>query len=321
MSNFVMLVGLPGCGKSTVANQFLSTHHNEYVWLSSDKLREELWGDEEDQSNPGAIFNAMNNRAVAALNEGYSVIYDATNLNSKKRKATLAEITRRVNPAKSDFIATCYVVTCSITECKQRQNLRSRKVSDEVIDRMARQFQTPNYGEGWDKIFIISNGKKQDLVKEMNRLRETPHDNPHHSTGSIAEHCVRALSNIKELAEAERIPDPYIRLLEDAAYYHDIGKRKTKVFHDKEGNPTDVAHYYGHDNMSAYLWLSGDQWLGKWNDSCTIEIANLIQWHMISYFLTDKSKEGLAAWCEKKGFNELFARGLWVLHEADRLAH
>ena len=320
MSNFVMLVGLPGCGKSTVANQFLSTH-NEYVWLSSDRLREELWGDEEDQQNPGEVFNAMNNRAVAALNEGYSVIYDATNLNSKKRKATLAEIIRRVNPAKSDFTATCYVVTCSITECKQRQNLRSRKVPDEVIDRMARQFQTPNYGEGWDKIFIIPNGKNQDLDKEMARLRETPHDNPHHSTGSIAEHCVRALSNIKELATAEHLPEPYIKLLEDAAYYHDIGKRKTKVFHDKEGNPTDIAHYYGHDNMSAYLWLSGDKWQEKWNDKCTIEIANLIQWHMITYFLTDKSKEGLVAWCEKKGFSHLFARGLWVLHEADRRAH
>jgi hypothetical protein len=186
---------------------------------------------------------------------------------------------------------------------------------------MARQFQVPNYGEGWDKIFIIPNGKKQDLVKEMNRLRETSHDIPHHSTGSIAEHCVRALSNIRELAEAEHLPEPYIALLEDAAYYHDIGKRKTKVFHDKDGNPTDIAHYYGHDNMSAYLWLSGDKWQNKWNDNCTIEIANLIQWHMITYFLTDKSKEGLAAWCEKKGFNELFARGLWVLHEADRAAH
>ena len=321
MSNFVMLVGLPGSGKSTVAYQFLSTRQNEYVWLSSDKLREELWGDEEDQSNPGAVFNAMNNRAVAALNEGYSVIQDATNLNSKKRKATLAEITRRVNPAKSDFITTCYVVTCSITECKQRQNLRSRKVPDEVIDRMARQFQTPNYGEGWDKIFIIPNGKKQDLTKEMLRLHKTPHDNPHHSTGSIAEHCIRALSNIRELAEKEHLPKPYIALLEDAAYYHDIGKRKTKVFHDKEGNPTDIAHYYGHDNMGAYLWLSGDKWQYKWNDKCTLEIANLIQWHMISYFLTDKSKEGVAAWCNKKGFNDLFARGLWVLHEADRLAH
>lgn len=321
MAIFTMLVGLPGCGKTTFAQALIEQHPGEYVWLSSDAIRGELWGDENDQQNPGEVFSIMNNRAVAALNEGYSVIYDATNLNSKKRKATLAEITRRVNPAKSDFIATCRVITCSISECKRRQGLRARRVPDEVIDRMARQFQVPNYGEGWDYIFITNCGKKQDLTKEMNRLRETTHDNPHHTTGSIAEHCVRALSNIKELAEAEHIPDLYIRLLEDAAYYHDIGKRKTKVFHDKDGNPTDIAHYYGHDNVSAYLWLSGDKWQEKWQDKIAIEIANLIQWHMISYFLTDKSKEGLAAWCEKKGFNELFARGLWVLHEADRLAH
>lgn len=321
MISFVMLVGIPASGKSYFAQRAIEQFPNEFVWLSSDAIRGELWGNEEDQQNPGEVFNVMNNRAIAALNEGYSVIYDATNLNSKKRKATLAEITRRVNPAKSDFIATCYIVTCSITECKQRQNLRSRKVPDEVIDRMAKSFQTPNYGEGWDKIFIIPNGKKQDLDKEMARLRETPHDNPHHSTGSIAEHCVRALSNIKELAKKEYLPEPYIDLLEDAAYYHDIGKRKAKVFHDKDGNPSDIAHYYSHDNLGAYLWLSGDKWQDKWNDSCTIEIANLIQWHMISYFLTDKSKEGLAAWCKKKGFSELFAKGLWVLHEADRLAH
>lgn len=45
---FEMLVGIPGCGKSTYAREMAEAY--SYTWISSDKIREELYGSEE---NPG----------------------------------------------------------------------------------------------------------------------------------------------------------------------------------------------------------------------------------------------------------------------------
>lgn len=52
MANFILFVGLPASGKSYLAQKLCNDHPGEYVWLSSDAIRGELWGNEEDQQNP-----------------------------------------------------------------------------------------------------------------------------------------------------------------------------------------------------------------------------------------------------------------------------
>lgn len=44
MPKFIMMVGLPGSGKSTWAKEYVKTSENETVILSSDAVREELFG-------------------------------------------------------------------------------------------------------------------------------------------------------------------------------------------------------------------------------------------------------------------------------------
>ena len=53
---FIMLCGIPAAGKSTYAKQLNRLSHNSYMILSSDKIREELLGSAEDQSNNALIF-------------------------------------------------------------------------------------------------------------------------------------------------------------------------------------------------------------------------------------------------------------------------
>ena len=55
MNRFVMLVGPAGSGKSTVAKEMLSK--DNFVIVSSDSVREELFGDESIQGDPSHIFN------------------------------------------------------------------------------------------------------------------------------------------------------------------------------------------------------------------------------------------------------------------------
>ena len=57
--------------------------------MSSDEIRKELWGSDTDQRNPAAVFELLNRRAYYALSSAISVIYDATNINKKNRKAVL----------------------------------------------------------------------------------------------------------------------------------------------------------------------------------------------------------------------------------------
>lgn len=319
MAIFTMLIGLPGSGKSHYANEYIKTRSGTIV-ISSDDIRQELWGDANDQQNPSQVFDEMFIRTVSAMKKGTNVIYDATNLTAKIRKATLIRLRQTLG---QDFIAVADVIVCSISECKRRQGERDRKVPDEVIDRMARQFQTPWYNEGWDTINVINCGKQQNIDREHWRMLGESHDNHHHSY-SLERHCAECEGQMAELLHGSTHFSAYEqgRLLE-AAYHHDIGKHKTKAFKDSRGNPSDEAHYYSHENVGAYLWLSGDK-QNEWSKEGFLFIAVLIQWHMQPYFLRDKNGDytvKFKEWCDKKGFDTMFYESICLLHEADRAAH
>ena len=315
MNKLTFLVSLPGAGKSTYAQKIIAENPNA-VWVSSDAIREELWGDANDQQNPSSVFGEMFKRSVAALNAGKDVVYDATNLVAKTRASTLAQIREHVN---RPIFAECAVALCSIKECKRRQNDRDRNVPDEVIDRMVRQFQTPWYNEGWDYITTLDAGPKQDLRKEHTRMAETAHDNPHHTSANLNAHCLTAVAAFNaEMTDATPL-DGTTTILREAIYQHDVGKRKTKVFHDTKGKPTDIAHYYSHDNMGAYLWLTSNE-IDRWNEYDFLLIAALIQWHMQPYFL-DHDKTKLDEWCVRKKFGIPFSDWIWTIHQADTAAH
>ena len=54
---FTMMVGLPGSGKSTYAEK-LSKERSAII-CSSDKVREDLYGDENSQSNNDEVFKLL----------------------------------------------------------------------------------------------------------------------------------------------------------------------------------------------------------------------------------------------------------------------
>lgn len=86
----IMMVGLPGSGKSTCAEHYASVHN--YTIFSSDAIRKELYGDESEQQDPQKVFRILHRRIKEALLEGKNCIYDATNLTSKLRRNFLQYI-------------------------------------------------------------------------------------------------------------------------------------------------------------------------------------------------------------------------------------
>lgn len=146
MIKITMLCGLPGSGKSTWASQ--NTKENTIV-LSSDKIREELFGAEEIQGNPKRVFNLLYKRAEEALEQEKNVIIDSTNLSSANRKNFI----NRFYPLADCLSIIIFLESAEV--CIERQKKRERKVPASVIQKMAKQMEMPTFDEGWDEIKIM----------------------------------------------------------------------------------------------------------------------------------------------------------------------
>ena len=286
----IVLCGVPGSGKSTYAVN-KTINDTSIVWLSSDAFREKLYGDANCQDNPGKVFEAMQEETVKALNNGFDVIYDATSITRKARAGILNIVPKHVQKC-------CVVIWAPIDICIERDKARSRTVGKEVIDKMLKRFEAPFYDEGFDTILVhisdVHYSKEQyrdDVITEM----IIDHDNPHH-TANVIDHCYLCGD---ALVNDKTIPDIVVK----AGYYHDIGKPYTKTFTNTKGEPTDTAHYYGHQGVGA--WIS----YGFYGHSITL--AWLISTHMAP-FVNQKYYNSLSP-CYKK----------WIdaLHNADKAAH
>lgn len=310
MPKLIYMVGISCSGKSTIAMQIASQMKEEVVLLSSDTIRGKIYGDENCQRDPGRVFDIMHQHTVAALSHGISVIYDATNLSCKRRMNFLKSI------AHIDCHKGCVVVVTTPEDIEVRMKLRDRKVPMEVVHRQLCQFQCPNYYEGWDSIQIKYNSKPEDCVDSYRQLWaecDIPHDNPHHSL-TVIEHMNKAA----DVAEDMAWKDDDLSLVHErwVARIHDIGKARTKSFTDRNGNPSEVAHYIGHQNYGAYYSLIFDNSDFDISEKDSLDNACLIQWHMEHYL-----RKGEALLKFYAMFPPKFRKRLKVLEKADMTAH
>jgi uncharacterized domain HDIG len=300
-----MLVGLPASGKSEYAK-----NQNEFfgdIVISSDAMRLELYGDETNQDNNKELFELLHRRIKDELLKGNSVVYDATNINYKRRMAFLQEL----NNVECKKI--CIIFATPYDECLRRNKARKRVVPEEVIKRMMCEFWVPQYYEGWDKIIIERSEQRSlyDLFNFGNADSPTPlyqveQDNPHHGY-TVGDHCFHCLKQIISI-----FPEPEVELkLKRAALLHDIGKPFTKTYLNHRGEKTDIAHYYNHNNVGAYMSLN----YGSLKHA--LKTSGYINWHMRLYNI-DNSKNPQKAkdkFCSLVG--EEFYNSLMLLHKAD----
>lgn len=310
MPKLIMLVGVAGSGKSTIAMRIVSQMKESVVLLSSDTIRGEIYGDENCQKNPGRVFDILHQRAVKALSQGISVVYDATNLSCKRRMNFLKSITH------IDCRKECVVVVTTPEDIEERMKSRDRKVPMEVVHKQLCQFQCPNYYEGWDSVWIEYNSRSEDCHASYKKLWaecDIPHDNPHH-TLSVMEHMNKAADIAEDLAW--KVDDLSLVHERWVARIHDIGKARTKLFTDRDGNPSEVAHYIGHQNYGAYYSLIFDNADFDISLRDSLDNACLIQWHMEHYL-----RKGDALCKFYAMFPPKFRKRLHCLEKADKAAH
>ena len=308
MPKLIMMCGVSGSGKSTVAMHYALTQ--SAIIYSSDDIRGEIYGDENCQKNPGRVFDILHQRITKTLSEGFDVVYDATNLSCKRRMNFLKSI------AHIDCRKECVVVVTTPEDIEERMKFRDRKVPLEVVHKQLCQFQCPNYYEGWDSIQIKYKSDPEACHASYKKLWaecDIPHDNPHHSL-SVMEHMNKAADIAEDLAwKVDGLSLVHERWV---ARIHDIGKARTKSFTDRNGNPSEVAHYIGHQNYGAYYSLIFDNCDFDISLNDSLDNACLIQWHMEHYL---RDPYSLSKFYKMIGPKLL--KRLTILEKADKAAH
>lgn len=311
MSILYMLVGLPASAKSTWAES--KQNELDFTIHSSDKLREELYGDVNDTKHNEDLFVELHKRVKSDLNANKNVCYDATSLSSKRRISFLKEL-KHINCRK-----VCVLFCTPYELCLKRNSERERVVPEYVMQKMYKNFQIPFMEEGWDEIRLVYD--LDDIAKYQFNFNTTriSQDNPHH-TLSLYNHLLKTMKNVENETGQSR-PD-----LLTAAWYHDTGKVFTKDFHNSHGEPTETAHYYNHHNVSTYIALIDLILLGRsYSEQEMAEyvehvlyICKIINDHMKPYLQWKDSEKAKNKDVAMLG--EQYYKDILILNNADRNA-
>lgn len=311
LPELTMLIGIPASGKSTVAKRLSGEGH---VVLSSDEVRAEIFGGEgfpkdekERERLQSAVYGEIRKRAKEYLVGGRSVVIDATNLNRKKR-IKLLSFFEQIPCYKKAML---FVISPEV--CSRRNSLRpkGKRVPEEDMQRLLRGFEVPVMGEGWDEIVLSVDSEGYDYPFDL--LRGFSQDTPYH-TMTLGEHMSAARKYAKGHGYSER--------LVKISGLHDIGKLYTKEYKNYKGEPTDIAHFYGHENVGAYLYLAMELCGKARTDEKTKEIlyeAALINCHMrplVAWRDSANAKER-----DRLIFGDGFISDIEKINAADGAAH
>jgi predicted kinase len=139
----VVLVGLPGSGKSTYLERIAARG------LSSDTIRGLLADDETDQTIHERVFQTMRYLLRQRLAIRRPVTYiDATNLRPDERRPYLA-IGQQFG---CEVEAVFFDVPLAV--CRERNAQRHRIVPEDALEKMAAKLVAPTVEEGFSKVMV-----------------------------------------------------------------------------------------------------------------------------------------------------------------------
>jgi predicted kinase len=146
----ILLVGVPGSGKSTVAQTRYPPPHFEIH--STDSIRAELFGDEATQGPWSLIELLLRWRIVQTVRAQRVAVVDATHAQQSHRLAAIGWL-RSVGVER---VLALHVAT-PLATCRERNRSRARVVPDQVLTNMHRSLEAapPSVDEGFDGVEVV----------------------------------------------------------------------------------------------------------------------------------------------------------------------
>ncbi len=237
-----ILIGVPGSGKSTWAN---NQSENSLVF-SSDEYREIMsphYPNLDNQELNKLVFDTLHKdlyEDIGSYADSYEYIYDATNLNRRRRRFLYKELKRKFN----DIEIIAHVFFKSLEQLYEINKVRpERTLPEDVIEKYYFNLQVPRIDvdcdsiEGHGEVFCDSEAFDLEVLPITDGTLQ--HDCPPHHIESVKEHIQMCMYN----------SDTY--MLRFISFFHDLGKAVTKKIY-QDGR----ARYIGHANVSAYYCLS-----------------------------------------------------------------
>lgn len=270
MTKLIIMVGLQASGKSTHAEKIALLE--DAFLVESDYLRGLYFHGNQDKVTHQKLFELIHSIVLGAFDKDESVVLDATNLSYKHRM----ELIKKVKSKYPKVQIVAHVVMTQFDICVERDAKRERTVGEAVIKRAREGFTMPQYYEGIDEIHIsyTYEPEKYKIANLVNQMDGFDQKNEHHSKDLLT-HCDFVYLKVCEKA-------PMDEALQQAGLWHDNGKLLTQVFHDSKGNPSEHAHYYGHEHVGAYEIFFYLKEYG-YEDDFIIDVCGIIQNHMRLY--------------------------------------
>lgn len=158
---FIMLVGLPGSGKSTWRNQFitkLADLEKEPIVLSTDDYIEFMSSVSgrtyneafKDMIEPAKAFMSAN--LLDALENDFDIVWDQTNLTIKSRQNKLKKIPTHYRKTCLSFLN---VDTEVIKQRNEERKKKGRAIPERVLMNMIMNYEQPSITEGFDEVFYF----------------------------------------------------------------------------------------------------------------------------------------------------------------------
>ena len=149
MAKIIMLIGIPGSGKTTYSKELIKEYDAKVI--STDKVRQTFVGIEEKD-----VFPTVYKLCIEELKEGRNVILDATHITPKVRKRSFDALDEYGVPYERVAV---YIET-SVEECARRVEKRNQNPNElflpvDVVFSYGKNIIPPSKEEGFDEIFII----------------------------------------------------------------------------------------------------------------------------------------------------------------------